>query len=365
MHRIRLISILAIAMLAALVLAACSDDGGGDEDPQELLQATFSNDDKISSGVFDLSLDVTTEGGDDAGTFEGSLGGPFQSEEGAFPQFDLSAEANLDSESQDFNGSAGITSAGGAAFVSFQDSDYEVPQELFDQFTSSFVQLQEQNEEQAGEGGNFLSSLGIDPTGWLTDLENEGEEDVEGTETVKVTGEADVPGLVEDLKKIAENAPQAAQRVTPEQLAQLDELVDVIENADFSIYTGADDDLLRKIEGTMDLQPAEGEGASESVSLEFSLTLSELNEPQEIAAPANPQPLQGLLEQFGIDAGSLGDLGGAVGGGGSGASEPSGTLPEAGGSPQPPSGDASQAYLECLQNAQGAAAVQQCAELIQ
>jgi hypothetical protein len=91
--------------------------------------------------------------------------------------------------------------------------------------------------------------------------------------------------------------------------------------------------------------------------MELSLTISDVNEPQTISAPSGAQPLSGLLQQLGIDPSRLGGaLRGGLGGGG---------LPQSGGSPAPPSGGASQAYLQCLQQAQGAEAVQQCAELLQ
>ena len=164
---------------------------------------------------------------------------------------------------------------GAGAFVSFQDTDYEVPQELFDQFSTTYQQLQQQSQSQ-GDQGNLLQSLGIDPTNWLTDLSNEGTEDVEGTETVHISGQADVPKLVEDIKKIAQNAPKLGQRVTPQQLGQLDQLTAIIKSAEFDIFSGASDNLLRKIDANLELTPPAGTaGAPDSVTLEVSLTKRE------------------------------------------------------------------------------------------
>lgn len=358
MNRTRALILIALALALGVVVAACggSDDDGG-EDPQQVLQDTFNNEQSINSGSFDLSLKVNAEG-DQGGTFEGSLGGPFQSREAKFPQFDLNADIKLDTSAQDFSGTAGLTSTGEGAFVSFQDTDYEVPQELFDQFSTSYEQLQQQSQSQ-GDQGNLLQSLGIDPTNWLTDLSNEGTEDVEGTKTVHISGQADVPKLVEDIKKIAKNAPNVGQQVTPAQLGQLDQLASIIRSADFDIYSGESDNLLRKIDANLELTPPAGTaGAPDSVTLEVSLTISEVNEPQTISAPSGAQPLANLLQQFGIDPSQLG---GALRGGlGSG-----GALPQSGGSQTAPSGGASQAYLQCLQQAQGEAAVTECAQLLQ
>jgi hypothetical protein len=345
-----------LAAIAALGIAACGGDSGGDEDPQQLLEATFNNDEKVESGVFDLSLDVTAEGGDDSGDLTASLGGPFQSGgDGTFPSFDIEGEVDLNSAAQDFSGSAGLTSTGDQAFINFQDSEYEVPAELFSQFSASFLQAQEQT--QSEDGGSSLSSLGIDPTNWLTDLENDGDSDVEGTETIHISGTADVPKLVEDIKQVAEKVPQAAGQVTAADLSQLDELTGIVESADFDIYTGADDDLLRKIEANLNLNPPDAGGAPESVDITFALTLSELNEAQEIAAPSGAKPLADLLGQFGLDENSLDQVEGALDGAGS--------APQAGGSPTAPSNGASQEYLDCLAKAEGAAALQECSALLQ
>jgi hypothetical protein len=91
-----------------------------------------------------------------------------------------------------------------------QDTDYEVPQQLFDEFANRFQQIQAQGENQSEENSSLLQSLGIDPTNWLTDLENQGTEDVEGTDTIRISAKADVPKLAEDLKKIAQHAQTPA-----------------------------------------------------------------------------------------------------------------------------------------------------------
>jgi hypothetical protein len=358
--------VLALAVCAAAFASACGDDdGGGGEDPTEVLTATFANDETIDSGVFELTLDYSTEGGSDDGSINATVGGPFQGSEGSFPSFDIEAEGELDSESQDISGNGGLTSTGDAAFVAFQGTEYEIPAEIFSQFASTYGQLQRQAEQEAGDGGasNLLSSLGVNPTNWLTETENEGNEDVEGTDTVHISGQADVPKLVEDLKTLSENVPDQAQQVNPADSSQLDSLADVIESADFDIYTGADDDILRKIEADMVLKPDDVEGAPDSVDLNFALTFSQVNEPQEIAAPSDPQPLQGLLDQLGIDPAQLGLLGAAIGSGAGGSADTGTTAPPAGA--PAPSSSASQAYLECLSTASGADAIDQCAELLE
>ncbi|MGZ8621363.1 MAG: hypothetical protein ACXWW8_02090 [Solirubrobacterales bacterium] len=350
MPRFRALLLLPVSLVVALTIAACGGDSGGDEDPQQVLDATFSNDESVSSGNLEISVNVDAEGGDDPGSFEASLSGPFQGgEDGGVPQFDLTAEAKVDSSAQEFSGSADLTSTGDTAFVNFQGTDYELPQEVFNEFATAFAQAQEQTDASQQEDQNLLSSIGIDPSNWLTDLSNDGTEDVDGTETIHISGQADVRVLVADLKKIIAQVPQAAEQVTRDQLSQFDQVADRIESADFDIYTGADDDVLRKLDASVQIDPPDTEGAASSVEVGFSVSFSDVNEPQAISAPADAQPLSTLLEQFGVDPSQLGSAGAASGDGAS-----------AGGS-----SSASQAYLECLGEAQGQGAIDQCAALLQ
>lgn len=352
-------AIVAIAVVAVVLVAG---GGGGDEDPREVLDATFSGEKQIDSGVFEVDIEVESEGGQDEGKLDLNLGGPFQGADGGFPSFQVDAEASVEG-SQDFSGALGLISTGDSAFVSFQEQAYQVPQQAFDQFAQRFTQLQRQSEQEAGsEGGGLLSSLGVNPAAWLTGLSNEGREDVAGTETIHISGQADVPKLVEDLKRIAENAPQATGELAPEQLAELDQLTDLVETADFDIYSGVDDEILRRLDASIELTPPDSEDAPDSVQIDLSLTFSELNESQQIEAPSDARPLGELLQQLGIDASSLGGLGQALGGGGA---ESGQQLPQAGGAPQAPSDSASQEYLECLATAEGEEAVQECAELLE
>jgi hypothetical protein len=355
LHRFRRVSLISLALAASFAIAACGGGGGGgggDEDPQEVLQATFSNDQSIESGVFDLSVTVDSQGGDQPGKVDITLGGPFDGQGEGLPKFDVDASVSADTSQGNVDFSGGLTSTGDSAFVNFQDTDYEVPKELFNQFATTFTKLEAKGQSQ-DQSGNFLKQLGIDPTNWLTDLSNEGNEDVEGTDTIHVSGQADVPKLLDDVQTIAEKAGPAAQTLTPQQLSQAE---DAIKTADFDVYSGTDDDLLRKISAQLEIEPPAGTpGSPDSVSLDFSITFSDVNEGQSISAPTGAKPLADLLGQFGIDPSQLGGaLQGGLGGG----------VTQSGGTTTPPTSGASQAYLQCLQSAQGAEALQQCDELL-
>ncbi|HET8593087.1 MAG TPA: hypothetical protein VFL56_05435 [Solirubrobacterales bacterium] len=352
MTRIRAAAVFPLALVAAIAIAACGggEDGGGEEDPQQVLRETFAR--SIESGVFDFDVRVESSGGGDPGSFEAKAGGPFQGQGERFPQFDLDVSLKAESGSQSISGSGGLTSTGEAAFVNFQGTEYAVDQELFDQYVSAYTALQERGDP--GMDG-LLGTLGITPTDWLTDLENQGTEDVEGIETVRITGRADVSKLVEDLKRIAESTGRAAGGVDP---ARFDQLEQTIQGAEFEVFSGEEDKLLRRLEGTLELDPGEAiPGAPDSVEVDFELTIASVNEPQTVEAPSDAEPLSALFRSLGVDPGRLGkSLRGGL--------QSGGAPPETGDTTTAPSQDAIEKYQRCLSEAEGQSELQECAAVL-
>ncbi len=172
--------------------------------------------------------------------------------------------------------------------------------------------------------------------------------------------------MLDDIAGIAESIPNSA----PVEQAEIDQASEAISDASFDLYSGADDDLLRKLDLNLTLDPSAVEGATpvpvEAVDLGLSFAFSEVNEDQTIEAPADAQPIDELLGQFG-GLGALGGLEGLDGagldlGGGGGASGLEG-LGGGGGGGAPLDSGASDAYFDCI-NAAGTdpEALNQCAE---
>jgi hypothetical protein len=117
---------------------------------------------------------------------------------------------------------------------------------------------------------------------------------------------------------------------------------------------GEEDDIPRQVDLSFTIEvPEEASSAVgiEAVDLSISAGTSNLNEPQTIEAPANPEPLDTLLDQVGIDPSQfqipgLDGLGsGAAGDGGLGT----------------PGGAASDPEVqECIANAPDADAITEC-----
>jgi hypothetical protein len=376
--RIRtLLAICAVALPVPAAIAGCGDDddNSSDADPQQVLDATFNNENRISSANVDLDLSVSAEG-DEGGSFEASLGGPFQGDPDdptTIPQLDwtLTASGDIGGQSVDFEGGAVVTPDN--AYVEYGGTAYEVGSENFQAakqqleasappekdadvgFSEAFQRGCEQSVRQ--QGGD-PSSCDFDVSAWLTNQTTEGTEDVEGTETNHITGDLNVEQVLTDFGGIASGFPQA--QAAPFDFNNLGQLSEAVEDASFDVYSSVDDNTLRKLEFNLAIDPSAISAGTEvpvdSVNLGFALTLGEVNEEQTIEAPSDAQPIEELANQLnlgglvvpGLGTPDVGDLGGGGGGGGGGAGS-----------------DAAQAYLDCISQAQTAEDQAACASELQ
>src|SRR5207248_4938967 len=99
-------SLLILAFLAVPVMLIAGCGGGGGQDPQKVLNDTFSGNKKVTSGKLDLSLTVTTSGVQNVkGPISLSLTGPFQSQgTSQLPKFDF--DLKIGAQGQNFTAGA-------------------------------------------------------------------------------------------------------------------------------------------------------------------------------------------------------------------------------------------------------------------
>lgn len=346
----------ALGLTAAALIGGCGGDDGAsaDSDPQALLEETFTSDAAVDSGVLDISLEATAEG-EGGGTVVASLSGPFQSQgEEALPLLDLAAALAVSGGTEDIDFEGGLTVTSDAAFVTVDGIPYAIDDPTFQTFKGLYAQSASAQSAQAEEGSAVFSQLGIDPSTWLTEVTNEGVEDVAGEETVHISGTADIAQIVEDAQGIAQQTGSAGQ-VNPEDLSRLSEAVIA---ADVDVYTGAEDNILRRLDLALEIADT-GSGVSGPVTLNLSLGISGVNDEQSISAPEDAQPIDQLIP------GGLGALGGA--------SIPGLTDPGAtggtGGTGATGSGDvggdfSSPEYLDCVAEATTPEEITGCADLL-
>jgi hypothetical protein len=332
--------LLFVVLTALVALAGCGGSDGSDADPQEVLDTALGSGEGTDSGVLDVTLDVESTGGQ-AGSLNAEVKGPFQSNgSGNLPSVDFDVTASIDSGNSNFDVDGGLTITGDGLWVGFQGDDYQLDDTTFQAVKAAYEQSASQ---QSGGDQGSLEQFGIDPKSWVTDLTNEGTEDLDGTEVVHVSGSADVPKLVADLNDVAQQSGQA----TDLNAATLKQLEDTVTDASIDVYATEDDYSLRKVEASLTL--ADPRGGSGEVTVDLGIGISDPGSDQSIEAPSGAQPLSDLLNQIPGAATALGGLGSAS------SSAQSATPPASGGATK---------YYDCVAKAKTSQAVQDCVSLL-
>jgi hypothetical protein len=293
------VAALVFATVGVPVLGGCSGSGG--DSPQALLSDTFSApSSQIESGKIDLSLSLTASGsGASTKPLSVRLTGPFQSEgQGKLPRFDL----KLDASAGGHGIGAGAIATGSALYVQLAGTWFSTPSSTYKAIEEGFAKASAQ--ASAGKVRSTFSALGIDPARWLSNPRSAGTSTVGGASTVHLTADVNVPAFLADVTKLSQAGSQlglsgplpGAAAISS---SLIDELAKSIHGARVDVYTGKDDHRLRRLEvnatvsGTAQTQSLVGGLSSAQVKL--ALEFSELNQPQSIAAPPNPQPPSQLL----------------------------------------------------------------------
>jgi hypothetical protein len=356
MNRLR-ISLLALLVAAAALVAACGSGGAADDSVDGILKQTFETGKSISSArvALDLNADLNGVKGVD-GPVGLKLNGPFQSDgAGKLPKFDL----NLTVLASGSSFSAGAVSTGKQGFVKFGGTTYSVPSDIFALFKDGYEQTQSAASKKTN--GVTFSSLGIHPRAWLKDARKVGTESFGGAETTHITATIDTGRFVDDLNQIISKADSlglSSSGVKPLTGIEKLEFERSVKSSSVDIYSGNEDRILRglKVKVGIDVPPEarSAVGGLSTGTVTFDLTLSGVNESQSVKAPTgNIRPLSELLSRFGLS-------GLVAGEGSSGSSSSSSTT-----TTSTTSSSASKKYLDCLQKAgQDLTKVQQCADLL-
>jgi hypothetical protein len=316
-------TIRASVALLALIASACllSACGGASGSAESLLSDTFSGHTPIQSGnvKFSFALSTTPSGaqaGESAGTqpLAVTLSGPFESAApGKIPRFALHLQLTAAGRPL----SAGATSTGSAMFVQLAGTWFSIPSTTYKEIEEGFAKATDT--ASSSKVRSTFSALGIEPADWLTDPTQAGTTTVAGVPVVHLTAAVNTAAFLADVSKLSQAGSSLGLGSTGStgslSTALVDELAKSIKSAHVDIYTGQSDHLLRRLEvtasviGTSQTQALLGglSGANLKVLLEF----SDLNKPQSISAPANPQPPSQLLPALQQLVGALQGVGGS------------------------------------------------------
>jgi hypothetical protein len=316
-------SVALLALIAgACLLSACGGASGGAD---SLLSETFSGHTPIKSGNIKLSFGLTStpsgaQGGHSAQTqpLAVTLDGPFESSTpGKVPRFDL--QLKLTAAGQPL--SAGATSTGAALYVQLAGTWFSIPSDTYKEVEEGFAKAT--STASSSKVRSTFSALGIEPGHWLTNPTQAGTTTIAGVPVVHLTAAVDIPAFLADVSKLSQaggalglGSSGSTGSLSP---TVVNELAKSIKSAHVDVYTGQSDHLLRRLEviaevtGTSQTQALLG-GLS-SANLKVLLEFSDLNKPQNISAPANPEPASQLLPALQQLVGALQGANGTASGG--------------------------------------------------
>jgi hypothetical protein len=222
----------------------------------DTLKAAF-NLDALKSARFAARLGVS----DRSQSMRVQLGGAF--ERGAareMPRFELHGHLRIGG--QQIVG--GFVSLGDKAYFTRGDSGWRLPAAVWDPITKAVASGQTQQ----------APGLDLHPESWLRDVKSEGKATVGGVETEHLSGRVDPQALLVDLDQAV---PVGGARALRRGRA-----ADAVKRADFDVWVGADDHIMRRASGTLVVA-----GAGR---IDLDLRLSDVNKPQQIEAPKDVRP---------------------------------------------------------------------------
>lgn len=395
----RYLCLLILAAATALV-AACGGSGvvSADEDPKAVLERAFSDESAVESAKIDATVKIEIEG-EEAGIVEMGLNGAIANASADAPDTDLdfTVKGDVGDESVDFEAGAILTPKEG--FVRLSGDTYEIDPGMYEQIRGQ-VSQQTSEGENADKGGLFGS---LDAQAFLNDVSNDGTEEVEGVETVKISGTVDTEKAFAEFESFMASADQLqGLGVEAPGSDEFDEVKEALGDVDFDIYVGTEDGIIRKMEFSAPVNPPNSDSTG---NFTVSVTLADVNEEQEITAPSDAKPFdeliaaigEGALSGLGIEGfNDIGQLGGgsnpfdrlsdlldggsgSKGGGGSSKGKNSkGAAAEAKDKVQEALGDASEELdealnqatdtakeaLDCIQKARTVEEISKCEELV-
>jgi hypothetical protein len=353
MTTLRTLALVAAAS-GAIGLAGCggSDSstasGSKSTDAKTLLVSTFQPSDdgsKIKSGTIEIKISGEMTG---ASALDGSASAKIaidEGKDGELPEF--KADVSVDGQQkggQKFKLDAGGTYTGGRFYVSYDGENYDVGEELSKRAVDSMQQAVKQSSGN-GDQQQLVGQLGLNPETWLIDPKVDGDEQIGGVDTHKITGSVDVKAMVPDILEAARKAQSVTgsaatgQKVPTVTDAQLDKVVEQMEQVDVAVWTGKDDNILRQLK--VDLKLKGGKDNKDTLDGSIQLTLTGVNEAQDISAPSDTKPITDLMPKLGGLFNAASGLSGAAGASavpGAGASAGAGAA-------------VSDAYVQCVNEA--------------
>jgi hypothetical protein len=340
-------SVLVLAVAAILIFVVFWDQvsgkgggGGSDASAQQMLAASWTASENAPdvAGTYDIAITMESDTSQTDNPMAGLLGGPITAS-GKFATtqspaaVDLTVAASLFGQSID----AGLRLVDGTPYILFGGQWYETDPAMMQSVADSGATAD------LGALKALLTNLSIDPSAWLKDLKEAGNEDIDGVKSVHLTGSPDLVKMITDVtalmqspegqnllgsaSSLGDTSGVSTSIPTAEELAQMQtELDAILQDSTVDLWLSKEDNSLRKLAINLKIVPSAADPSSDlgsslgelstmfkSLTLSASVTLAS-DPPPALAAPESPLPYADLQNALSSDAGLLGML---LGGGSS------------------------------------------------
>jgi hypothetical protein len=283
-----LLALLGIALLGATVFAVQNARTGSDgtpaaskpaeptqaqpaqasatQGPTQVLGAAFSPN-ALNSASFDAKLTFATGGNRNTLRTNGAF-------ESAGPKEMPQANVQVSADVPGYNGRAGFVTTGDRAWFTRGNVAYAIPQAAW----SKVVKARAEGTPPTKKA----PKLDVNPSSWLKNVKSEGTERMDGVQVTHVSADVDSAAAIADVLKSLDTTgriPAGAEK----------RVAKVVDNGHVEAWVG-DDKILRRVS----LEMSGRAGGDRRVDVNLDVRLSQVNKPQDIAAPSKVK--KGLLK---------------------------------------------------------------------
>jgi hypothetical protein len=341
-----LVLVLAIALpLGAAACGSSSGGGGSAKNATDLVNTAFQHPIKAATIAFDLNAQLQGIAQLN-GPISVKVTGPYETNSGSFPKFDLKANITGGGQSVPL----AIRSTGDNLFIQIQGNWYELGKDVVSKLNDQIAQ------QRSSSPSKGFSAFGVNPLTWLKDAKTADDTTVAGEPVDHASATLDVGKLLDDLNQIVSKANVSGTTKPPQLTAeQKQQIQDIVKDPRIDVYVSKNDQTLRRLAADVNLTiPKDQQTKLQGLKggdIKFSLEFSNVGQSLSVSAPANAQPLSSLS---GLLGSGLSGSGSSSSGGGSSSSSSTG-----------PSTKQVQEYAKCLREAgSNATEIQKCASIL-
>jgi hypothetical protein len=226
--------------------------------PSQVLSAAFSPN-GLNSASFDAKVTFAMGGKKNTVRTNGAF-------ESAGPKEMPKADVQVNADVPGYRGRAGFVTTGDRAWFTRGNVGYAVPQAAWSKIVEARAEGTPPTEK--------APKLAVNPSGWLQNVKSEGNEQMDGVQVTHVSADVNSAAAISDVFKSLDTAgriPAGAEK----------RIAKVVDNGHIEAWVG-DDKILRRVSFEMS---GKGNG-NRRVDVNLDLRLSQVNKPQDIAAPA-------------------------------------------------------------------------------